>query len=81
MPTPTPMATPCVGAGDEVGEVEADELAPVGPVDVVVVAVELLVELDTLAVYVAPGSIVVTIVPACRVKTALGSEQLQPLKP
>jgi len=75
------MATPWVGAGDEVGKVEPLAVGLVDVVDEVVVAAELLVVLDTLAVYVADGSIVVTTVPACSVKTALGSEQLQPPKP
>jgi hypothetical protein len=77
MPTPTPMATPWVAAGVEVGEVLP---VPVGPEEEVVVPAELVVELAAaVAVYDAEGLMVVTMVPAWRVKTALGSEQLQPL--
>lgn len=77
-PTPTPMATPWF-AGLAAGELPADTLVEDDPD--VVVAGELLVELLTLAVYVAEGSIVVTTDPAFRVKTTLGSEQLHPPKP
>ena len=78
-PTPTPIATPWLALGLAVGALLAE--VPVGDDDFVVVAGELLVELLTLAVYVAEGSIVVTTVPAFKVKTADGSEQLHPLNP
>lgn len=78
-PTPTPMATPWVGAGLEIGVLLPDVW--VADDEEVVVAGELLVDVLTLAVYVAEGSMVVTTVPAFSVKTAEGSEQLHPPNP
>jgi hypothetical protein len=74
------MATPLVDFAAAVGEglVELDGVVE----DVVVVVEELLVlVLALLCVKVAEGLIVVTAVPACRVKTTVGSEQLHPPSP
>ncbi len=66
------MATPLVDFVAAVGEA-LDGVVQ----DVVVVVEELLVlVLALLCVKVAEGLIVVTAVPACRVKTTVGSEQL-----
>jgi hypothetical protein len=78
-PTPTPMATPWLGAALGVGELVVD--VAVGDDEVVVEIRVLWVELVTLAVNVAEGSMVVTGVPAFKEKTTEGSEQLQPPKP
>jgi hypothetical protein len=73
------MATPLLlDFGEGVAELLAE---PVGDDEDVVVAIVVLVVLALLAVYVAEGSMVVTINPAAKVKTAEGSEQLHPLNP
>ena len=78
-PTPTPIATPLLGVGAAVVGLLGDSVGVVVVEDVMVA--ELLVLLALLAVKIAEGSIVVTTVPAFKVKAAEGSEQLQPPNP
>jgi hypothetical protein len=77
------MATPLVDFAAAVGEglVELDGVVEDVVVVVVVVEELLVLVLALLCVKVAEGLIVVTAVPACRVKTTVGSEQLHPPSP